>query len=219
MSDKEVIAAIEADARTPPTPLARRFVRYLLGFFVGVAVGLAPYLGLLRIPFFAPLLDLIPESIQNTIIPLSAALMGLVAVVTQWYGGERLSRAWLRQSFMKALLIAGVSFLALVVIHNIVVAIVPIRGGKDAVSFIVGFTRPSRPPCTEEVSDTECIKLLTFDTTSIDSFWGDRQIRLARLALMLPYLAFTSFSGALIGLLLLRETIMDKKINAKIRRR
>src|SRR5437016_3481091 len=87
------------NAPPPPPPLARRWIRYLLGFGVSVAIGLAPYLGKVHVPLFSPLLDLIPESLQTTILPLSSALMGIVAVGVQWYGGERLTEQWLRRAF------------------------------------------------------------------------------------------------------------------------
>jgi hypothetical protein len=195
----------------PPTPLARKLVRYMLGFGVGIGVGLAPYLGLFKVPFFAPLLDIIPDPIRNMVIPLSAALMGMVAVVVQWYGGEYLTRKRLRTVFGRTLLIAVLTFVVLIIIHTAVVVTVPILGGEDSVSFIVGFTRPLKPPCTSEVSDAECIERVTFDTKAIESFWGDRQIRLARLALMLSYLLFTSSFGALIGLIILREALVERR--------
>jgi hypothetical protein len=191
----------------PPTPLARKLVRYILGFSIGIGVGLAPYLGLLNIPLFTPLLALIPDSIQNTIVPLSAALMGIVAVVVQWYGGEYLTRKWLRKSFARTLLIVMIGFISLLIIHTSVVVTVPILGGEDSVAFVVGFSRPIKPPCTAEVSDAECIKRITFDTSVIESFWGDRRIRIAKLSLMLAYLLFTGAFGALIGLIVLRESV------------
>jgi len=193
----------------PPTPLARQLVRYILGFGVGVGVGLAPYLGLLRVPLFTPLLALIPDSIQNTVIPLSAALMGLVAIVIQWYGGEALKAGRLRKLFGKTLLVSGGAFVLLLIIHTQVVVAVPILGGSDSVPFVVGFTRPNKSPCTEEVSDAECIKRLTLSTSAIESFWGDRQVRLARLILMSAYLLLTSSFGALIGLIILRDRLNE----------
>lgn len=198
-----------ATQRSVP-PLARRFVRYIVGFGVGVGVGLAPYLGLLRIPLFAPLLDLIPDSIQNTLIPLSAALMGLLAVVVQWYAGEHITRRWLRRLFARTLLAVTLAFVVLLIIHTTTVVKVPIEGGNDSASFVVGFSRPYRPPCTQDVSDAECIKKITLDTSAIESYWGDRQVRLARLSLMLSYLLFTSSFGALIGVILLREVVASR---------
>ncbi len=210
---KNKIGSIRAGVTPPvaPTPTARKLVRYLLGFGVGVAVGLAPFLGVLRIPLFAPLLDLIPRQVQSTLIPLSAALMGMVAVVVQWYGGVRVNHQWLHRKFIRGLVFSGVMLVVLIVVHTQVVVAVPILGGEYSVTFLVGFSRPVRPPCTEDVSDAECIKLISLDPSLVESFWGDRQVRLARLALMMSYLLFTSSFGALIGLIILREGLEAQK--------
>ena len=193
----------------PPTKISNDFVRYLVGFGVGVAIGLAPYLGVLDIPLFTPLLSLIPVTLQDTVIPLSAAIMGVVAVVIEWYGRERITHAWLSKMFNRTLIIALIVFLVLVSIHTLFVVRIPIDSASDAVSFVVGLERPLREPCTELISDAECIKLLTFDPSLISSFWGDRSIRLASLVLMLTYLVFTSTFGALVGLVLLRNRRKD----------
>lgn len=189
----------------PPTKLAKQFVRYLVGFGVGVAIGLAPYLGKLDVPLFTPLLTLIPITIQDTVLPLSAALMGIIAVIVEWYGRERLAKRTLRKIFIRSLVLVLGAFLVLLVVHTLLVVRVPVDGGEDAVSFLVGFERPIRPPCAADVSDTECIKLLTFDPSRISAFWGDKAIRISKLTLMLSYLFFTGMFGYLVGILLLRS--------------
>ena len=204
------VSAATSTTPAPPTPVARKLVRYILGFGVGVGIGLAPYLGLLNVPLFKPLLALIPESIQNTVIPLSSALMGTAAVVTEFYGGEYISRARLRRLFKRTLLIAIVAFIILIVIHTFVVVTIPILGGKESVSFVVGFTRPNKPPCSAEISDAACLKLLTLDTSEIESFWGDKQIRFAKGLLIITYLLFTGAFGAIIGLIVIRDKVKTK---------
>lgn len=189
----------------PPTPLAAKLVRYILGFSVSVAIGLAPYLGKLRVPLFAPLLGLLPASIQDTAIPVSSALMGVLAVFVQWYAGERLGRAVLRKWFIRTLLTGLAALFLLVVLNTLVVVSVPFLGGEETASFVVGFSRPVRAPCAAEVSDAECIKYLSFNPSQVESFWGDRQVRLSRLALILNYVVFMSSFGLLVGLLLLRQ--------------
>ena len=194
----------------PVTSLSRKFVRYILGFGVGVGVGLAPYLGLLNVPLFKPLLTLIPGSIRDVVLPLSAALMGTVAIVVQWYGGERLTRAGLRKAFARTLIALVLTFVALTVVHILVVVTLPIEEG-ESIAFVVGFTRPNRPPCTAEVSDAACIEAITSNPSAIESFWGDRQIRLAKLALIFSYLLFTSSFGALVGLIILKDRALELK--------
>ena len=188
-----------------PTRLARKLVKSILGFGISVAVGLAPYLGKYDIPFFSPLLDLIPESLHATIFPLSSAFMGVLAVAVQWYAGERVTLAWLGRLFRWTLLFSLITFIVLGVIHILVVVKVPIPAINDSATFLVGFKRPVRPPCTAEVSDAECIQKITLDEAAIASFWGDRQIRLAALSLILAYLLFMGTFGIMIGLLLLRD--------------
>jgi hypothetical protein len=194
----------------PATPLGRKLVRYIVGFGVGIGVGLAPYLGLLDVRWFKPLLSLIPASIQNTVIPLSAALMGTVAVVVQWYGGEHLSRKWLRKLFVRTLFTAVSTFILLTVVHELVVRDLSMGNGRT-LSMVVGFVRPNRPPCTEEVSDRECLMLVTLDPAKVEAFWGERQVRLARLSLIFSYLLFTGSFGTLVGLIVLKEGMGSRR--------
>ncbi|MGB7200742.1 MAG: hypothetical protein WBD16_00590 [Pyrinomonadaceae bacterium] len=196
---------------SPPSALTGSLIRYILGFTVSVAVGLAPFLGKFRIPGFDALLTLIPDNLQATLLPLSAALMGMVAVIIQWYGYENKSRRWLRQWFTRTLIIAGLSFLMLFVIHTLVVVKIQILGGKTSATFLVGFSRPNMSPCSAEFSDSECIKFLTLNPAKIESFWGSNQIRIATICLFLPYLIFTSSFGLLIGLVLLRDRLIRTK--------
>jgi len=190
---------------TPPTALARRWIRYLVGFSVSVGVGVAPYLGMLDVPLFKPLLNLMPNSLHSSLFPPSAALMGIVAVVTEWYAGERINQKQLRRVFVRSLVASVLFLVILIVAHTLVVVQVPYYGGKDSAAFVVGFTRPDRPPCTAEMSDAECIKNVTFDESAISSYWGDRQVQIAKLSLILPYLAMTSSFAVLIALLLIRD--------------
>ena len=193
----------------PPPPLARKLWRSILAFGVTFVVGLAPYLGRVRVPGFTPLLSLIPTSIQDTAIPVSAAVMGMVAVRIQWSGFDKLSQVWLNKWFKPTLSLFVLGAITITVLHIFVVTRVQFLGGKDAESFVVGFVRPNRPPCTEEISDAECIKYLTFDPARIESFWGDRQVRIAKICLVLTYVALISSFGVLVGLLVLKQLSMS----------
>ncbi|HEX5757764.1 MAG TPA: hypothetical protein VF121_01075 [Thermoanaerobaculia bacterium] len=188
----------------PPTPLTRKFFRYLGGFGVATGMGLAPVLGQLDLPLLTPLLHLIPRSLRDTLVPLSALLMGLMAVVVQWLGQERRSRAWLRKAFVGALIAAGVAFLLLVVLHLFVVVRVSVLGGEWFETFVVGFTRPDADAC-RGYSNAECVQRLSLDEKRIASHWGDGQIGVASLCLELAYLLLTGSFGALVGLVVLRE--------------
>lgn len=186
----------------PPPPTAGLFVRYVLGLGVSVGVGLAPYLGRINVPLFEPLLTIVPLSEQGFLIPLSTALMGLVAVGVQWYGGER--PEWLRKWFGATLVIALLALGFLVYVHNNVVVSVQYLGTKST-SFLVGFSRPNKPPCPEGISDAECIRdYLTFNPAKIESFWGDKEVRNARLTLTLSYLVCMGSFSTLVGFIVIR---------------
>ena len=62
--------------------------------------------------------------------------MGTVAVVIQWYGSERLTPEWLRKIFARTLLALIVTFIALTIVHIMVVVTMPIENG-DTLSFLV----------------------------------------------------------------------------------
>lgn len=201
---------------SPPTALGRKYVRYVVGFGVGVAVGMAPFLGLLDIPLFAPLLSLFPASVRTPAIPLSAFLMGLVAVGIQFASGEDVSRRWLRWFFLVTFLALIVGIVVLLNLYTDNILTVPnvrvSEGRTIDMRLVVGGPRPDSRlpgcPCTPEESDVSCVTGISFERVKI--CWGDRQVKRAERALTLAYLFLTGSFGALIGLLLLQEESRKK---------
>jgi len=203
---EEQSASVDAEdqARRLPTQTAHRFVRYVVGFGVAVGVGLAAYLGKLDVPLFTPLLRLIPMNMQDMLLPLSAALMGIVAVAVQWFGTVHLSRTWLRRNFVLALVSTVVLFVVLIIVHSLVVVRVPIDNASSTVGVLVGWdTRPIVEPCGARISDSECIQKISLDPAQVESMWGSSSMRRAQVALTLAYLGFTGVFGWLVGLLVL----------------
>lgn len=192
----------ETHSIDPPTPVAKLFVKYVLGFGVGVAAGLAVYLGKLDFPLFAPLLHMIPDRLQPVLIPLSSALMGTIAVITQFYSQNKVAEKQLRPLFARCAIGFVIALLAYMTVQSMVAVRIETVGDASE-TFLVGFSRPIAPPCPAGVSDEECIKRLTFNNGNIASFWGKGSIVTAQLALQLTYLATTGFFGTLIGLVIL----------------
>lgn len=201
---------------TPSSPSrVRRFAGYMLGFGVSFAVGLAPYLGQKRVPGFTPILAFLPPALQNSAIALSAALMGVVAVVIQWYAGEHVSRGWLRKIFKRALCLVLASFVVLIVVHTrVVVTVEDLAGGPPDI-FIVGLFRPDKtdkygePICPPDMSNSRCIQSITVSKAAVESHWGSTNVQIGNLALILSYLLFMSSFGLLVGLLLLKDEKQD----------
>lgn len=194
----------------PPTPLARLLVRYILGFGVGIGVGLAPFLGRLDVPGFNALASLIPDALQSTAFPVSAFLMGTIAVWIQWQAGEKPTRLWLRRSFKKTLwtlIGGGVVFL---ILNTLVVVPVTVPAANTEASFLVGFDRPPTDGC-QGLSASSCITRLSFNPSRIADHWGDRQLQFAGLSLLLAYFITTGAFGSMIGLVLLRDRLPAKQ--------
>lgn len=189
----------------PPPRRIRRLVGYLLGFGVSVGVGLSPYLGESKVPGFTPLLTLIPPTIRDTAIPLSAALMGIVAVVIQWHAADQVTRAWLHETFKRALLLVLASFLVLTIVHILVVVRIDDPAGGPPDTFVIGFLKPNEDCCPPKTSDIDCVYKATLDQAKVESCWGPKNVRVAKLALILSYLLFMSSFGLIVGLLLIKD--------------
>lgn len=210
---------------SPPTPLARRYVRYILGFAVGVAVGLAPFLGVLEVPLFTPLLSLFPETLKAITVPFSSFVMGLVAVGVQFAAGEEVSRRWLRWCFAGTFLAILVGVVVLLNLYTETVLTVPgvatAEGRKINMRLVVGGPRPVPviPGCRCEPAQTDvaCIEEIGFENPRV--CWGQRQVDRAERSLTLAYLFLTGSFGALIGLLLLQEESRRKEASKRGDRR
>jgi len=195
----------ESRAPLPPTPIAKRFVRYLVGFGVGVGLGSAPFLGTLGVPGFSALVDLFPLTLQGRIVSLSPFLMGIVALAVQFYAGERISKRALRRRFGVSLLLLLAGFFVFVVLYFLFVREVTIRGGEATARYVVGWQRVESCGCPPQLSDAECIAELSLDPARVESCWGTRAVRLSELALTVAYLLLIGGFAALVGLLLLRD--------------
>ncbi|MEG9438605.1 hypothetical protein JAO29_20885 [Edaphobacter sp. HDX4] len=181
--------------------LASDWLRYLLGFSVSVGVGLAPYLGLVGVPLFTPLLSLIPQTLQQIAIPISIASMGIVAVFVQWKKRDSSSPVEFRRAASAAIF----TLVLFITIEVMAVAHIEVPAVGQTVSFAVGFSSPQRPPCENRSRESCIADRLGFDQTVIDSYFGDTQTSLTRLALVLAYIGFMSSFGWMVGLLLLRD--------------
>jgi hypothetical protein len=191
------------ESTSAPTGLARRYVRYVSGFGVGIAVGVAPFLGKIKVPGFDALLSLFPIQLRNVLIPLSAFLMGLVAVAIQFYARERLVRAGLRRWFRWGFIAIVSGLLTFLVLYVAFVRVVVTDQSFAAV--VVAAERSAGCGCDPKASDEECIQRISLNPLALASCWSGASLRLRELLLMITYLILTGGFGALIGLLMLQE--------------
>jgi hypothetical protein len=184
-----------------PTTLSRRFVRYVLGFGVGVSIGLAPYLGKIGVPGFSSLLELYPIELKRELIPLSAFLLGIVAVTVQFYSAKTASGALLRRHFRTMLFTLIAGFLISVALYQQFVIAVPIEEGHH-ITVVIGWPRSPHCGCGT-LDDLDCVRHLSVDPGAISGCWNN--VHLVEFALVISYLFLLGGFGALVGLLLLSE--------------
>jgi hypothetical protein len=177
--------------------LSKNWVQLVLGFSVSVVAGLVPYLGKF-IPMFAPLQVILPEAVQPIAIPLSAAAMGIVAVLIQWQGTQKLQSAQVKALFRRTLLVCAIALVALAAIETIAVVRVDVPAVDATVSFAVGPFRPGTPPCVG-LGRADCIKQqLSLDEARIDSYFGEGWVNVTKLVLVIVYTAFMSTFPAIV---------------------
>jgi hypothetical protein len=209
--------AFEEDAKQRRSDLAIRYGKYVMAFGVAVVVGMAPFLGKYKMPMFEALLELFPEDSKSPLIPISALLMGLVAVVTQLYSGERIVPKII---FKRLAIILMAIILAIVGLINIytpkrVLRIFDPSDGQ-AKPVILGWTRLPKGgtcDCESKESDRDCAYAVGVDALETTCWPTIPQVQLS---LHLLYLLSTGGFGGLIGLLLLqdearRQAAADKK--------
>ncbi|HYN20995.1 MAG TPA: hypothetical protein VE078_08545 [Thermoanaerobaculia bacterium] len=206
----------EKKAPELPTPLARRLVRYVVGFGIAVGLGMAPFLS---VPGMGSLLDLFPTDMRRPLIPLSIFLMGIVAVAVQFYAGESTGRAVLRRRFRLALICLVVGLMLFLALYVRFIESYEHRrrdGQMEATPVVIGLSRTAGCGCEENLSNAKCLQQLTLQPGAVESCWGSRY--LIRLSLNLSYLLLTGGFAALIGLLLLQEESRRRGAAKKQRR-
>jgi hypothetical protein len=195
----------------PPSSVTRQLVRYVRGFGVGVALGLAPFLGVLPIPGFSALLDMYPESMRGWLIPLSGILMGILAVSIEFLGTKIPPAAILRKWFKVGLAVWAVSFLGLLFLYPRWVARVEVGDGTRTPAFVTGSdVVPPRPPsspckCPAGQAAEECIADVGLALGPIRECFGSGQVTTATQVLALLYFLLTGTFVLVVGLLLLLQ--------------
>jgi hypothetical protein len=195
----------------PPTTLAHRYVRLVVGFGIGVGVGLAPFLG--KVPGLDALITIFPRSFRGTLIPIAALLMGIVAAAIQFYSGETIRREVLRRRFGLSLGLLLMGLFLLFICYSFFITPVPVKGGRATVPVIIAGPRVQGPSCgcPPSYGTIQCIQELSFEDAAIETCWDAGMIKVRRMLLSLSYLAVTGGFGALIGLLLLQQEASKKQ--------
>ena len=193
------------DDPSPPTTLARLYARYVVGFGVGVAVAMAPFLGSIGVPLFTPLASLLPHYERGTATAVAGLVGGLGAMILEFYSMERQSGRRLRRLFPALLVVLLVMLGVLLLLNSLFVLVLPIQGGQQEVSILISGARTAQCPCPGTMSDLQCLQSMGLAKTAIEECWGLRQLRLLRFAYVAAYGAVIGLFGLLVATLILRR--------------
>lgn len=222
MDDPPATPAHSSQQLPKPPPGTQRWIRYLLGFGVSVGLGVAPLLGTWSVPGFTPMLSLFPKLPWDTtgaLIPISALLMGMLAVVIQFLGRDNHSDAKLRKWFFRCTWLAGGALIVLLILQPFLVVTFPVPAQNSEIAVLVGFSRPDTcTACSTGISDVQCLENTTLNPPLMRSCWGDRQLIFAYLALALPYIGLMGAFGLMVGIFMLYDEQKTRKSRKAARR-
>jgi hypothetical protein len=185
-------------AEAPPTALARRFVRYVVGFGVGVGAATLVFLA-------GGLFEVIPDSVKRVALPASTLLMGLVAVGVQFYAREAIRRRTLRRLFTVGVLVLVAGVVLFLRLHVRYVETFEPRGETLTVVLSERRLTTSPCPCEPELSNEDCLLRLGLDSARL--CWDEVRIEEVEFWLLLTYLLSTIGFGVLVGLVVVQEEL------------
>jgi len=208
-----------------PSRFAEQYLKYVVGFGVWFVIGLAPFLGKLKVPGFSALIELYPPSLQEWLIPLSGIFMGMMAVTVQFMASQKTRAARIRRWFALTVIVFVASFLVLVCVYVFTVTRVGrviARGTNEAPGFmtlaVVTGTRtvPKQPAgtectCVERQPAARCVADISVNPDHIDTCFGSDRVAFATLGLVLLYLGVTGSFAAAVGLLLIAERVAARR--------
>jgi len=203
----------------PPSGFSADLGRSVRWFTIWLLVGMAPFLGKVKVPGLAALIELYPSSLQGWLIPVSGVLMGMIAVIVEFAGSTPTPKRTVRRWLARTSGIFAISFVLLVCVYTFAVVQVdrPVlrdaNSAPDVVSLAVITGSRSVPPqfpgseckCAARQPAERCIADITLNPANVATCFGSDRIAFAILALVFLYLAVTGSFVAAIGILVIRK--------------
>ena len=186
----------EQPGQTGVLPALVPWVRAILGLAVGVGLALVVFFGIVRVPNYTPLSDVLPVVQRGPLVPFAMFAMSVCGVVV-WYMSKK-ERVQPDTAFGVSIVALTVAFCALYVTKTIATRQIPTIYGPEFV--LIGFgDRIGRCPCSPADSDRECIEGIGLE--SAEKCWGEQAIARGGLILGGSYLLTLVAFGATVGAL------------------
>src|SRR6266446_8126669 len=195
----------------PLTPLARKFVQYLLSFVVTLGIGLLPLWGGDVTPRLKSILDVFPTDLRD-VIPWASMLMSVTAVGVQFFGGEVMGRR-LRIGFQITFVSLVILLFVLYGVYKATVVRIQIPGADRRVSYLIGSTLLPTCECAKRgLQIRECIGFkISANPDDVSACYPLQEITTRSTTLSLLYMLVMFNLGVLIGLLVLREASRERQ--------
>ncbi len=200
----------------PLPPAARKYLVYFLAFTVTLGAGLAPFLGLVKVPGFIAIGDLFPLNLQKAVAAFAAFLIALPAVGVQFFAGDRFTARRLKVAFVRVFVVLFVGILALYAIYTMFVAQVEL-GGNLSAAYVVGATMLPDCPCVaQKVQISSCIgPVIDTNPAHVEDCYPRAEIVARKNWLSLLYLLVMFTFGVMIGLVVLKEKLLYRQRTAR----
>jgi len=187
-------------------PPGRKYLVYFVAFTVTLGVGLAPFLGLVKVPGFISIGELFPLNLQKAVAAFAAFLLALPAVGVQFFAGDRFNARRLKTAFAIVAVVLLIGILVLYAMYTTFVAQVEI-GGNLSAAYVVGPKMLPDCPCVaQRVQISSCIgPVIDTNPVHVEDCYPREDIVARKNTLSLLYLIVMFVFGVLIGLVVLRE--------------
>lgn len=208
------MTALSTPPVVSPGGFASLYVRAIVGFGVWFAIGLAPFLGKVRIPGFTAVIEMYPVDLQAWLVPLSGIFMGMIGVTVEFASEAKIGRRTLQRWFISTVAVFVVSLIVLMFLYLRYVARVDQTVRRDdgtighvTWAIVTGARRvPAEVspdcPCTAREAAATCVAR-SLDPTILSACFDDTGS--ATLQLAVVYLALTGSFAAAVGLLILER--------------
>jgi len=188
----------------PLTPVAKKYVGYLLSFAVTLGVSFAPLWGG-KVPGFHAILDVYPKS-QQKVIPFASILMSITAVAVQFF------RGFARPRHLKGIFIGVfVAFIVLVfacyIAYDALVIQIEVPAIHGTAAYLVGSKPLPTCECAKRgLEIRQCIGFaINADPDEVAECFSREEISKRSMILSVLYMLVMWSFAALVGLLILQE--------------
>ena len=203
----------------PPTAFSSDLGSRIRWFGIWFLVGLAPFLGKVKVPGFSALIEMYPRSLQGWLIPLSGIFMGMMAVAAEFVSFQRSSDRTLARWFGWNVGIFALSLILLTTVYIFTVVQVertlPDKPDEPSATVNLAVITGSRSvpaqfagsdcKCIPGQAAERCIADISLKPANVATCFGGERIAISTLALVLLYLAVTGSFVAAVAMLVIQQ--------------